>query len=95
MSRPTHLACIGLAALLALGATGLLTAARAQICFHLDLDDDANPWTLRTETDEATETVKFILEVPAAPPTGRTFTLMLAEGCCNDIDEMLSVMDSP
>lgn len=89
MSRSTHLACISLVALLGiLGAAGALAPAYGQICLYLDFDEDDDPWTLRTETDELSETIRFVLEVPSTPPADRHFELSMAEGCCNDIDNI-------
>ncbi|MCK4414134.1 MAG: hypothetical protein KAY32_11365 [Candidatus Eisenbacteria sp.] len=89
MIRNTHFACTSLVALLGIvGAWGAIFPANAQICLYLDFDEDQNPWTLRTETENTSETIKFVLEVPATPPTDRHFIMMMGEGCCNDLENI-------
>ncbi len=59
----------------------------ADPCFHLDFDDDNNPWTLRTQMPPGvTEgVVRFVFEAPAVLPSGQEFYWDVMEGCCNDM----------
>jgi len=80
MKRP--LFCPVLFLLLA-SCCGFATEARSIDCFLADFDRDGDPWTIETLCLGDTCAVSFILEATADSPAGRTFTIIVNEGCCD------------
>lgn len=73
--------CLLTAVLLAMGL--LAAGAGAQVCLYMDFDDDADPWTIVTQTGDQPAWVWFVLEVPPNPPVNRNFEIWFQEGCCD------------
>jgi hypothetical protein len=73
-----------LAALLVAGP--LCTTSSAQATIYVDFDDDANPWTLRTNLPEGVQTATawFVLEAPASGPPDGEFFGQVAVACVGD-----------